>query len=509
MTHLSRPRLWLAVLLAALSLMVFVTLEVRRSDAQEELLRTVKSKPSPGSTTESEDLKPASTPPASDPHASPKAGAKGGSSPTTAGSFGVPGSPFGGGMGADGPPSVPRSTIMLQDDVVVLPKEVIESGQYVVQGHVAIGWSKNNDMLFGYCERLGKWVKQPVTIPVKQLIPVVIESVVSVKSVYNTKPDKKSYFAFSPAIGRWETIEVSAAASDPLVYGELVVLTDGETTHVFKNATGKWSTPTASIADNVVPMVPGRSPNIGTPILRHSYEPPVLIYSDGQGVYLFDLDADGTLDVVPVDGMKSSIPDENLPNDNHSVVEAWRRFREAVGERREALAERATLQETLGPKHPAIVRLNERLAELAEEEQDWNTRLKAFAPSASFGRVTVIDWQSRLKSELQKAERDADQAARAVKSPTYAGTKEQAQVRLRESVGKAFAARQTLQRLEAELLRDRLRQVDVRLQDRDRLRDRIIQRRVEELTNSNLDWGASEPATDGSVLSTDIPPDKK
>ena len=198
--------------------------------------------------------------------------------------------------------------------------------------------------------------------------------------------------------------------------------------------------------------------------------------------------------MVPEDETKSSRRGED-----QSIVGAWQMVRETTAKRREMAEERAALQESLGPQHPALAQINGRLRRLEEEEQEWRSRLKAFAAPAAFGRVTVLDWQSRLKSDLQQAEQDAEQAAREVKSPKNSRDKDQAQVRLRESVGKAFASRQKLQQLEAELLRERLRQVDDRLQERGRLRDRIIQRRVEELTNSNLDWGASGATTDSGV----------
>ena len=98
-----------------------------------------------------------------------------------------------------------------------------------------------------------------------------------------------------------------------------------------------------------------------------------------------------------------------------------------------------------------------------------------------------------LKAELQQAERESEQAARLARGQTTQEAKDVAVARLRETVTKEFAARQRLQTFEADLLRTRLRQIDDRLQERERLQDRIIQRRVEDLTNSNLEWAASEP----------------
>ncbi|MSR58326.1 MAG: hypothetical protein EXS05_11730 [Planctomycetaceae bacterium] len=61
---------------------------------------------------------------------------------------------------------------------------------------------------------------------------------------------------------------------------------------------------------------------------------------------------------------------------------------------------------------------------------------------------------------------------------------------LKDLVREAFERRQQTQRLEAEILRHRLRQVDNRLLDRDKLKLQIIDRRLQELMNSNVRWDA-------------------
>ena len=447
-------------------------------------------------------------------------------------------SPSGGGFGGSGPPggnfygagfgfqqnqSNP-STLVFQNDVVALPKELI-GGQPIVQGALlAITSSRNNDMLWGYSEPLGKWVKQPVKEKVTGLSPIVGGSVAAIQPSHETPPDFITYYAFSAPLGRWASLRVSANASPPVVAAKMVIVTDGETTHVFKNDTGKWSSPTARITDNDAPSEPtkvsGDTDAEGQPdhtlsegappknkleadvrkLAGTSYVPPYARLPNGQPVFLVDVDGDGEIDVLPVAGMKSPHNYED-----HSFVGAWQMTKESARRRNEAEQELVTIEKSFDPTHPAFEKLNERLAALRKDENEWRMRLKAFAPPATFERRTVKQWIARMKSDLQQTEAEAQQAARIVAGQKTPDAKGKDQVLV--AVRKVFDARQALQRFEADLQRheamafhDRLQQldkklqaVDHRLEERDRLRDRIIERRVDDLTNANLDWGTSEP----------------
>lgn len=70
----------------------------------------------------------------------------------------------------------------------------------------------------------------------------------------------------------------------------------------------------------------------------------------------------------------------------------------------------------------------------------------------------------------------------------------QLKARIETLVEKAFTLRQQAQATEAEIHRHRLKQIDSRLAERERLKEKITQRRVQDLLNPALNWEA--PATD-------------
>lgn len=73
--------------------------------------------------------------------------------------------------------------------------------------------------------------------------------------------------------------------------------------------------------------------------------------------------------------------------------------------------------------------------------------------------------------------------------------------RLREAVREAFAARQELQRGELDALRERLSRIERQLQMREQLRDKIVERRVDELLNPDLRWDERARAPSTAVTS--------
>jgi hypothetical protein len=90
-----------------------------------------------------------------------------------------------------------------------------------------------------------------------------------------------------------------------------------------------------------------------------------------------------------------------------------------------------------------------------------------------------------------------DEAERAVREQTAEGA-EIDRVALRKKVAAAFDARQDMLRLELAEFRGRLDRLLRTFEDRERAKDAIIDRRVDELLNPNLRWDGQSPAAEGA-----------
>ena len=105
-------------------------------------------------------------------------------------------------------------------------------------------------------------------------------------------------------------------------------------------------------------------------------------------------------------------------------------------------------------------------------------------------RVSAADLLESLKGRSADAERAvANSTSDYRQSRQRSGEKAPATIelksRLATSVAEAFERRQQAQRLEAEILRVKLQRVDARLMERERSKNGIISRRVDELVESS------------------------
>lgn len=77
------------------------------------------------------------------------------------------------------------------------------------------------------------------------------------------------------------------------------------------------------------------------------------------------------------------------------------------------------------------------------------------------------------------------------------GNRDEIKTKLRRAVEQSFQARQNSQRQEVEQLRERLRRVELQLEVREKQRDQIIDRRVEDLINPGQRWNPEQSASNG------------
>lgn len=106
------------------------------------------------------------------------------------------------------------------------------------------------------------------------------------------------------------------------------------------------------------------------------------------------------------------------------------------------------------------------------------------------------DTASQLLTEYEAAERVAADSAKAYRMAKQSGDLpeehlDKMKANVTSAVERAFELRQRLQSAEVEHLRERLNQIEARVRQREALKDRIIERRVEDLvTDADLSWSS-------------------
>jgi hypothetical protein len=103
-----------------------------------------------------------------------------------------------------------------------------------------------------------------------------------------------------------------------------------------------------------------------------------------------------------------------------------------------------------------------------------------------------------LEKKLREAEQNATGLAKRPLGEYVPADRQALRQRLRREVESAFEARQQLQRAQLHRLRERLERIEQSIAARERIRDRIIDHRVDELLDPNLRWGPTGVPTDPS-----------
>ncbi|RLS36378.1 MAG: hypothetical protein DWH81_12490 [Planctomycetota bacterium] len=121
--------------------------------------------------------------------------------------------------------------------------------------------------------------------------------------------------------------------------------------------------------------------------------------------------------------------------------------------------------------------------------------LKKYEMFLAYGTVTVAKLRQRVIAQLRKdydaAEAEAQRLAEQLRQPGSTASKD----KLRKTVERAFKLRQSLLRAELSEMLDRLAKTQHSIDQRDRITDQIVTRRVEELLNPQLGWDESKSGT--------------
>ena len=112
---------------------------------------------------------------------------------------------------------------------------------------------------------------------------------------------------------------------------------------------------------------------------------------------------------------------------------------------------------------------------------------QAFSFSMGFERSESIE---TLKQRYKQIEQQAHQLADKLNKSTSLSDSQRTELQL--AVRKSFEARQALQRAELADLAQRMKSMQQSIDMRDKLADKVVQRRVEDLLNPNLKWDAGK-----------------
>jgi len=306
---------------------------------------------------------------------------------------------------------------------------------------VLITWSEKNDELRGFSNKLGDWEILKIA-PQEKIIPLVKNNVAAVRF-------GDSVAAFSGEKGWWDVIELSKdSKSEPICHPSLVVIEDNGHLYTFAAEKGRWTSPTDP---KLQPLVKKIETPPKFPKGRNAAQAIANIMSDwiaslprhkGRGISI-QVDRFGTF-MISVD--RSSLLAE---------VEKYldKVFQEALQQTdsknsQHAIPDPKNQDQQLANRDEQIAKMRAELAELDKTTQSAGSRETA-----------------STATDVNQGE-DAEG--------------------LRSQVEQTFDVRQQLQELEAEKLRLKLQMIESNLESRQKNRDRIIERRVEELLTTGI-----------------------
>lgn len=115
-----------------------------------------------------------------------------------------------------------------------------DASMRLVEGKsVMVSWSENNDELRGFSRITGEWTKLSIKVsPKRVILPVVGDLVAAVKL-------DDAMTAYSGTTGRWDTVQLSKnSQAFPSVDSEVVYVHDGGHHYTFAASSGRWTSPT-------------------------------------------------------------------------------------------------------------------------------------------------------------------------------------------------------------------------------------------------------------------------
>lgn len=340
-----------------------------------------------------------------------------------------------------------------------LPAQAIPSKKYVSTSQIIIAIGEKGDRAWGYSKSLGKWATLKFDKPRPQDYPMVNDLVGCIQQ-FVTKQDlsePRKIWAYSGITGTWDKLELPPTTKGvvPILNTDTIIVEHDSLLQIFSAQTGKWSAPPKPEDDAdsaVVAKQPETSPNASVANI-----PSLKVFQ------LRNMSAEAT----------ATLMQQLFRGDD---------VRLSVDKRTNALISRATDKDQ-ALIEALLVRLD---VEPVKIKQDGGT-----PPAAS-----QAESPEKLKHDYEQADRKATELSQQFAKATNISGEQQAQ--LRQAVTHAFDLRQQLHRAELATFRARMTKAEQTIQTRDQFKNEIIERRVKDLLNPNLDWdetGTHQPKT--------------
>lgn len=308
----------------------------------------------------------------------------------------------------------------------------IESGnkrERLVQGaSVMVSWSAAKDELQGFSTHSGEWSAVKIS-PQESLAPAVGVTVAAVEI-------KDGVAAFSAVTGSWDLLKTGQNIKNRVeIRNDLVQVRSKGQLYTFAAAKGKWTSPT-------------------DPAFRTSIE----------AVRLRQLEPSAVSETVK----------RLMPNSDVRIVSDPQRELVTIAGARsdvEQVEQLIRKLEDVSPRRPSSFRSTRESAGTSGQVRH-NSVARLYAGTTEYSKV------EQRSLELARSLRES-------------GRKDKESVdALRNSVAEVFDARVKLQESELAPLKTRLKEIESTLKNRRENRQKIIDRRVEELLNPELDWNS-------------------
>jgi hypothetical protein len=320
----------------------------------------------------------------------------------------------------------------------LFPQGAVPGDRFTGDQDLAIAVSADGKQLFGFSKRVPKWVQPEKAPPGDPKIVLIVDR--NVGAAWSG-----SYcFAYSGLFGSWDVLHLDGdQPARPAISADAVEVHTEMTDYIFKAEWGKWFSgeeiKAGKVAEHLAKAPPASPEEIVKVFsLRNS--------NAEDAVDLIQRLYPGTLITLSADSRTNSLIARG-PEDILDAVEA------------------------------ILLRL--------DEDASDRTRLAEVSPGAS---------TSELRQQYETLDKAAQALAKRLRGAEGSSSASGRRRELRAKVQAAFRLRQQMLAAEVAALEKRMSDIRKSIEVRNGIADQVIDRRVEDLLNPDLNWEAEEPA---------------
>lgn len=335
-----------------------------------------------------------------------------------------------------GVPSVPTTEYVAGTDVIVSWSEKGE-------------WSEKADAVWGFTTSTRKWTKQEIQPAAdEELAPLVSGSLAALQVGH-------AIYAYSAQTGRWDVLRLPADRKPQVsIHPDMVLARGEQDVYTFPISSGRWTSRDATVPAN---LAAGK--------LAHE----LTVF------YLKNAEARSAAAILN---------------------QLFGGFPIVVDRRLNAIIVRGDSQEDLSRLEALLKKLDQPQAKQGRSPspQDFMRAMRGA------GRAKVHAQPATLREKYNEFEQQAAELAEQYRDLPDKATRARTgaaalKTHLAETVRHAFEARQELQRAELAALRQRLACIEQQIATRERIKDKIIDRRIEDLLNPEFRWDGTGEST--------------